>query len=327
MNRRPSCPIPNAALTPRARLRLARLIVDQGWSPVEAAKMFMIAEKTARNWASRYRDKGETGMADRSSRPHHSPAKTSDQVVRRIVALRWRQRLGLVQIAGQLDIPASTVHAVPIRCRINRLTRIDRVTGEPLRRYEHDRPGSLIHVDVTKFGNIPDGGGHRFVGRQQGDKNKVPPPTCPPATIASHGPAKRSYTPSLTTTPASPTSRSTPTRRHPPRSVSYTARSPGSPTTMSPSNECSPTTAAATDPTRGATPEPNSASATHAPAPTGRKPTARSNDSTAPRPTAGPTPATTNQNTNAEQPYPAGSTSTITTDPTQPSEANHPSPD
>ena len=49
---------------------------------------------------------------------------------------------------------------------------IDRVTGEPLRRYEHDHPGSLIHVDVTKFGNIPDGGGWRFVGKQQGDKNK-----------------------------------------------------------------------------------------------------------------------------------------------------------
>ena len=73
--------------------------------------------------------------------------------------LRWRQRLGPVQIAGQLGMPASTVHAVLVRCRINRLSRIDRVTGEPLRRYEHDHPGSLIHVDVTKFGNIPDGGG------------------------------------------------------------------------------------------------------------------------------------------------------------------------
>ena len=69
-------------------------------------------------------------------------------------------------------MPASTVHAVLVRCRINRLSRIDRVTGEPIRRYEHDRPGALIHVDVTKFGNIPDGGGHRLVGRQQGDRNK-----------------------------------------------------------------------------------------------------------------------------------------------------------
>ncbi len=68
-------------------------------------------------------------------------------------------------------MPASTVHAVLVRCRINRLSHIDRVTGEPFRRYEHPHPGSLIHVDVTKFGNIPDGGGHRFVGRQQGKHN------------------------------------------------------------------------------------------------------------------------------------------------------------
>jgi transposase InsO family protein len=65
------------------------------------------------------------------------------------------------------------VHAVLVRCRINRLSRIDRVTGEPLRRYEHPHPGSLIHVDVTKFGNVPDGGGHRFVGRQQGKMNRA----------------------------------------------------------------------------------------------------------------------------------------------------------
>ena len=72
-------------------------------------------------------------------------------------------------------MPASTVHAVLVRCRINRLSHIDRVTGEPLRRYEHPHPGSLIHVDVTKFGNIPDGGGHRYVGRQQGKSNRQRP--------------------------------------------------------------------------------------------------------------------------------------------------------
>jgi transposase InsO family protein len=64
------------------------------------------------------------------------------------------------------------VHAVLVRCRINRLSHIDRITGEPIRRYEHDHPGSLLHVDVTKFGNIPDGGGWRYVGKQQGDRNR-----------------------------------------------------------------------------------------------------------------------------------------------------------
>jgi transposase InsO family protein len=163
----------NATLTPRTRLRLARLIVDQGWTYSAAAKMFMVAVKTARKWADRYRAEGVAGMTDRSSRPHRSPTKTSPALTRRVVRLRWRHRLGPVQIAGRLGIAASTVHAVLVRCRINRLSRIDRVTGEPLRRYEHDHPGSLLHIDVTKFGNIPDGGGWRYVGKQQGDKNKA----------------------------------------------------------------------------------------------------------------------------------------------------------
>lgn len=162
----------NAQLTPRARLRLARLIVEGGWTYSTAAKMFMVSPATARKWAERYRGEGVAGMADRSSRPRRSPTKTPESVVRQIVRLRWRKRLGPVQIAGHLGVPASTVHAVLTRCRINRLASIDRVTGEPIRRYEHDHPGSLLHVDVTKFGNIPDGGGWRFVGVRQGDANR-----------------------------------------------------------------------------------------------------------------------------------------------------------
>jgi transposase InsO family protein len=161
----------NAALTPRARLKLAELVVDGGWTYAAAAKMFMVAARTAKKWADRFRAEGAAGMLDRSSRPHTSPTKTSPRVMRRIVKLRWRKRLGPVQIAGQLAVPASTVHAVLTRCRINRLSHIDRVTGEPLRRYEHDHPGSLIHVDVTKFANIPDGGGHKFVSQQQSKLN------------------------------------------------------------------------------------------------------------------------------------------------------------
>lgn len=163
----------NAALTPRARLRLARLIVDEGWPPTVAAKMFMVSPVTARKWATRFRLEGPAGMQDRSSRPRSMPTKTPSSVVKLIVKARWRRRLGPAQIAGELGMPASTVHAVLVRCRINRLSRIDRVTGEPIRRYEHDHPGALIHVDVTKFGNIPDGGGWRFVGKQQGDRNKA----------------------------------------------------------------------------------------------------------------------------------------------------------
>ena len=162
----------NAALTPRARLRLAQLVVDRGWTQSAAAKMFMVSPRTAGKWADRYRLEGPAGMVDRSSRPRRSPARTPEQLKRQIVRLRWRKRLGPVQIAGQLGLPASTVHAVLVRCRINRLASIDRVTGEPIRRYERERPGELIHVDVTKFANIPDGGGHRYVGRQQGYRHR-----------------------------------------------------------------------------------------------------------------------------------------------------------
>ena len=140
--------------------------------PSVAAKMFMVSSVTARKWAARFRAEGVSGMQDRSSRPRSMPSKTPLLVVKQIVKARWRRRLGPVQIAGELDLPPSTVHAVLVRCRINRLSRIDRVTGEPIRRYEHDHPGSLIHVDVTKFGNIPDGGGHRFLGRAQGTRNR-----------------------------------------------------------------------------------------------------------------------------------------------------------
>jgi hypothetical protein len=74
-------------------------------------------------------------MQDRSSRPKHSPSKTPQPLVRKIVHVRWKRRLGPVGIAGELGVPASTVHAVLVRCRINRLAHVDRATGEPVRRY------------------------------------------------------------------------------------------------------------------------------------------------------------------------------------------------
>jgi transposase InsO family protein len=162
----------NAALTPRHRLRLARLVVEEGWPTSRAAEFFNVSWRTADRWARRYRVEGAAGMNDRSSARHTQHAKTPLPVVRKIVHLRWKQRLGPVQIGGRLGVPASTVHAVLVRCRLNRLSHIDRVTGEPARRYERSRPGELIHVDVTKFGNIPDGGGWRFVGIEQGWANR-----------------------------------------------------------------------------------------------------------------------------------------------------------
>ena len=137
---------------------------------------FHVAWPTAKRWADRYAAMGSDGMVDRSSRPYRMPARTSPQLMRKVVALRWRQRLGPVAIGAQLGMPASTVHAVLTRCRVNRLRHIDVRTGEVVRRYEHERPGAMIHVDVKKLGNIPDGGGWRYVGRQQGKQNRAATP-------------------------------------------------------------------------------------------------------------------------------------------------------
>lgn len=163
----------NAALTPRVRLRLARLIVEDGWPIPRAAERYDVSWRTAKKWADRYRNEGPEGMTDRSSAPHHQPNRTPAPMVRKTVHLHRKQRLGPVEIADRLGIPASTVHAVLVRCRLNRLTHIDRATGEPIRRYEHERPGDMIHVDVKKLGKVPDGGGWRYVGRQQGGKNRA----------------------------------------------------------------------------------------------------------------------------------------------------------
>ncbi len=79
----------------------------------------------------------------------------------------------------RVGVAPSTVHRILRSARLNRLSYIDRATGEPVRRYEHPYPGSLVHVDVKKLGNIPDGGGWRYVGRRQGEKNRAATPEKP----------------------------------------------------------------------------------------------------------------------------------------------------
>lgn len=125
----------NAVLTPRGRLLLARRVVDEGWPIVRAAEHFHVSWPTAKRWASRYAAMGAAGMTDRSSRPHHCPKRTPQPVVRKIVHLRWHHRLSPLAIASRLSMPASTVHAVLVRCRLNRLSHIDIRTGEVIRRY------------------------------------------------------------------------------------------------------------------------------------------------------------------------------------------------
>jgi hypothetical protein len=312
----------NAALTPRARLRLARLIVEDGWSPTVAAEMFLVWPVTARKWAARYRLEGVSGMADRSSRPRSCPHRTPDAVVRKIVALRWRQRLGPVQIGGELGMPASTVHAVLVRCRINRLSRTDRAqvsrsgvmsTTIPARCFTSMSPSSATSPTAAATASSA-------VSRGSGISERRP--DCPGEGITNREPAPPSYIPSSTTTPELHTSRSA--LMNEPRQPSRfcTEQWRGSASAESLSSAFSPTTEPATAPSPGAMPAPHSASPPNAPGPTARRPTARSNASTAPWLTAGPTPASTAQRPSVEPRSRPGSTSTITTGSTPPSAAH-----
>jgi transposase InsO family protein len=162
----------NAPLSETGRLRLARCVVEDGWPVRRAAERFQVSHTTAARWATRYRQDGAAGMADRPSRPHVSPARTARRTERRIVGLRVSRRLGPARIAWRLGLHASTVHAVLARYRCPRLARLDRATGVPVRRYERDRPGELVHIDIKKLGNIPDGGGHRVLDRAAGKRNR-----------------------------------------------------------------------------------------------------------------------------------------------------------
>ncbi|MFF1606128.1 IS481 family transposase [Streptomyces mirabilis] len=162
----------NAPLTETGRLRLARCVVEDGWPLRRAAERFQVSPTTAQRWADRYRRFGEAGMTDRSSRPHHSPHRLPTRTERRIIKVRVLRRWGPARIAHLLGLVPSTVHRVLTRYRLARLTHLDRATGRVIRRYERDRPGELVHVDIKKLGNIPDGGGHKTLGRQAGRKTR-----------------------------------------------------------------------------------------------------------------------------------------------------------
>jgi transposase InsO family protein len=162
----------NATLSELGRLKLARFHVESGSTIRATAERFQVSTTTVVRWAGRYRQVLAAGrtptvrdMADVSSRPLRSPRRTRPRVVRRIKHLRTKRRLGPVQIAGRVGIPASTVHAILVREGLNRLDHLDKATGEPVRRYERDAPGDLVHVDVKKFALIPPGGGWKVHGR------------------------------------------------------------------------------------------------------------------------------------------------------------------
>lgn len=166
----------NALLAPKGRLKLAMTIVVEGWTIRRAAERFQCSPTTAKKWADRYRAGGAAAMIDRSSRPRRSPRRTPTKTERRIINLRFTRHWGPHRIAYHLRLAHSTVGAVLRRYKMPLLRHLDQNTGLPVRRprpvrYEHDAPGELIHVDIKKLGRIPDGGGHRKLGRTIGSRN------------------------------------------------------------------------------------------------------------------------------------------------------------
>jgi transposase InsO family protein len=170
----------NAQLTPAGRLRLAQLVVDKGWPLRRAAERWNCSVTTARRWADRYRAQGRTGMADRSSRPATSPRRTATRVERRVIGLRISRRWGPARIAYRLGLNPATVHKILRRYGCPLLAWTDPATGVRIKwarkkanSYVHEAPGDLVHVDIKKLGRIPDGGGHKVLGRARGPKDRA----------------------------------------------------------------------------------------------------------------------------------------------------------
>jgi transposase InsO family protein len=154
-----------ARLNEYGRLLLARRVIDEGWTVPTAARAQGVSRATGYKWVRRFRAEGIAGLADRSSRPHRSPGRTSTAEAGRILAARGELRWGPDRLGPLLGHPVSTVAAVLRRHGAPRLADIDRPTGVPVRRYEACHPGALVHQDHKKLGRIPDGGGHRLLGR------------------------------------------------------------------------------------------------------------------------------------------------------------------
>ena len=136
-----------------------------GWTVAAAAESMNISRQCAHKWWRRYLNEGPAGLKDRSSRPQSCPHQTPPALERRILALRQSRKLGAARLGGIVDVPASTVHRVLVRHGVNRLRWMDRPTGRVIRRIETSRCGELVHIDVKKLARVPDGGGHKMLGR------------------------------------------------------------------------------------------------------------------------------------------------------------------
>jgi len=154
-----------ARTTPRSRALLLLRVWRDGWTARQAAEAAGVSERTFYKWQRRYAIEGWQGLFDRSSRPRRSPLRLPRKLVEKVLELRKRFLSGLT-ISQLLGIGRSTVSR---HLRAARLSRVrDLVPREPVRRYERETPGDLLHLDVKKLGRF-----HRVGHRIHGDRRKA----------------------------------------------------------------------------------------------------------------------------------------------------------
>ncbi|MEJ0092695.1 MAG: IS481 family transposase [Methylocella sp.] len=156
----------NARLTPLGREHLVQSVLS-GQTSEAAARAAGVCSRTVRKWLARFQAEGLAGLQDRSSRPHRLYRPTPVGAVERIEALR-RQRFTGQQIARDLGVSPATVSRVLRRLGLNRMAALE--PAEPVRRYERERPGELIHIDIKKLGRF-ERKGHRITGDRTGQSN------------------------------------------------------------------------------------------------------------------------------------------------------------
>ena len=156
-----------AKLTVLGRRLLVDRILNDGMAVAHAADMAGVSRQTAWKWLRRFEAEGEPGLEDRSSRPYRMPRSLPQERVDAILAARHEHRYGPHRLAPLVGVSRSTIGDVLARRGLSRLRDQDRPSGIPIR-YVRERPGELLHIDVKKLGRIPDGGGHRALGRVTG---------------------------------------------------------------------------------------------------------------------------------------------------------------
>lgn len=157
----------NAPLTPKGREAMVRCVVDGGMSKAAAARQFNTTSKTVDKWVKRFREEGVDGLRDRSSRPLSSPGQTVPATCAAIEALRRERHTGK-HIAAEVGVSPATVSRVLRRLGLNRLSALE--PADPVRRYERQHPGELIHIDIKKLGKF-NRIGHRITGDRTGQSN------------------------------------------------------------------------------------------------------------------------------------------------------------